>query len=114
MKIDELIKQMKDGKAEFTGKCVDCGTDVLVRVSIDGEHLNVTGGAVFHPPSAWNHPEIYMHKCQLCFEKDSKFYPTTEVYSRVVGYMRPVSQWNDGKKSEFKKRKMFEFNNCCA
>jgi len=27
-----------------------------------------------------------------------------EVYSRVVGYLRPVSQWNDGKQEEFKLR----------
>lgn len=31
-----------------------------------------------------------------------------EVYSRVVGYIRPVSQWNDGKQEEFKQRKMFD------
>lgn len=28
-----------------------------------------------------------------------------EVYSRVVGYLRPVSQWNDGKQAEFNERK---------
>ena len=27
-----------------------------------------------------------------------------EVYSRVVGYLRPVQQWNKGKKEEFKER----------
>jgi ribonucleoside-triphosphate reductase len=27
-----------------------------------------------------------------------------EVYSRVVGYLRPVQQWNKGKKEEFRKR----------
>jgi ribonucleoside-triphosphate reductase len=27
-----------------------------------------------------------------------------EVYSRVVGYLRPVQQWNNGKKEEFKER----------
>jgi len=31
----------------------------------------------------------------------------TEVYSRVVGYIRPVSQWNKGKQEEFKDRKEF-------
>ena len=31
-----------------------------------------------------------------------------EVYSRVVGYIRPVQQFNDGKYAEFKDRKMFE------
>ena len=30
-----------------------------------------------------------------------------EIYSRVVGYMRPVSQWNTGKQQEFKDRKVF-------
>ncbi len=28
-----------------------------------------------------------------------------EVYSRVVGYYRPVANWNDGKREEFKERK---------
>lgn len=28
----------------------------------------------------------------------------TEVYSRVVGYLRPVSQWNNGKRAEFDMR----------
>lgn len=28
----------------------------------------------------------------------------TEVYSRIVGYLRPVATWNDGKKQEFKER----------
>ena len=31
-----------------------------------------------------------------------------EVYSRVVGYIRPVKQWNKGKKMEFKSRKTFK------
>lgn len=31
-----------------------------------------------------------------------------EVYSRVVGYLRPVDQWNDGKQAEFAIRKTFE------
>ena len=31
-----------------------------------------------------------------------------EVYSRVVGYLRPIEQWNEGKLEEFKDRKNFE------
>ncbi len=31
-----------------------------------------------------------------------------EVYSRVVGYLRPVNQWNAGKKEEFCRRKTFD------
>lgn len=30
-----------------------------------------------------------------------------EVYSRVVGYLRPVSGWNKGKQQEFSERKTF-------
>lgn len=30
-----------------------------------------------------------------------------EVYSRIVGYHRPVKNWNKGKKAEFKDRKVF-------
>jgi ribonucleoside-triphosphate reductase len=33
-----------------------------------------------------------------------------EVYSRVVGYLRPVNQWNKGKKEEFKKRKLYKID----
>ncbi len=32
----------------------------------------------------------------------------TEVYSRVVGYYRPVDSWNRGKREEFKDRKMVD------
>jgi ribonucleoside-triphosphate reductase len=32
----------------------------------------------------------------------------TEVYSRIVGYFRPVQQWNIGKKQEYFCRKTFE------
>lgn len=33
---------------------------------------------------------------------------TTEVFSRIVGYLRPVSQWNEGKQAEFKLRTTFD------
>jgi ribonucleoside-triphosphate reductase len=31
-----------------------------------------------------------------------------EVYSRVVGYLRPIDQWNDGKQAEFAIRRTFD------
>lgn len=31
-----------------------------------------------------------------------------EVYSRIVGYIRPVQQWNKGKEQEYKERKEFK------
>jgi ribonucleoside-triphosphate reductase len=42
-------------------------------------------------------------QCPLCGE-------ACEVYSRVVGYLRPVKQWNKGKKQEYAMRQVFNFN----
>jgi ribonucleoside-triphosphate reductase len=36
----------------------------------------------------------------------------TEIYSRIVGYIRPVQQWNDGKQAEFKLRSNLHFDAC--
>jgi len=33
-----------------------------------------------------------------------------EVYSRVVGYLRPTSTWNPGKQQEFSERKEYQIN----
>jgi len=38
----------------------------------------------------------------------------TEVYSRVVGYMRPVNQWNTGKQAEFKDRRVHDIKKACS
>jgi ribonucleoside-triphosphate reductase len=40
-------------------------------------------------------------KCSICHHD-------TEVYSRVVGYLRPIKQWNNGKQAEFALRKEFK------
>ena len=32
----------------------------------------------------------------------------TEVYTRIVGYYRPVTNWNKGKKEEYEQRKEFK------
>ena len=42
-------------------------------------------------------------------QEKAKFKRTRcEVYSRVVGFLSPVSQWNVGKRQEFKDRKTFD------
>ncbi len=42
------------------------------------------------------------HTCPKCVVKQK-----TEVYSRVVGYIRSIDQWNNGKREEFDDRKTF-------
>lgn len=37
-----------------------------------------------------------------------------EVYSRIVGYIRPVNQWNKGKQMEFSNRTVFEISDGCC
>ncbi len=46
--------------------------------------------------------------------KMSKCGQKTEVYSRVCGYFRPVSNWNRGKKEEFKDRKTYKVGKLTA
>lgn len=41
------------------------------------------------------------HQCPICGAN-------CEVYSRVVGYLRPVDQWNEGKQAEFAIRRTFD------
>jgi len=31
-----------------------------------------------------------------------------EIYSRVVGYLRPINQWNEGKRAEFDDRQTYD------
>ena len=45
--------------------------------------------------------EVY--KCPHCNK-------TTEVYSRITGYYRPVQAWNDGKSQEFKERRTYNID----
>lgn len=42
--------------------------------------------------------------------KEGKKIYKCEIYSRVVGFLTPVSQWNVGKKEEFKDRKHYDVN----
>lgn len=45
--------------------------------------------------------------CPVCAHR-------TEVYSRVVGYLRPVARWNDGKQAEFVARKTYCLEEPCV
>lgn len=43
-------------------------------------------------------------RCKDC----GKAFREPEVYSRIVGYLRPIRQWNKGKKQEFVERKTYK------
>lgn len=82
--------------------CWDCKKELKVKGQEiqDGKLLVYESGG----------EKINIFKCLDCFSKSQelKNYQPCEVYSRVVGYLRPVQQWNLGKQQEFKKRKEYK------
>ncbi len=44
------------------------------------------------------------YETEICSRCSSR----CEIYSRIVGYLRPTSQWNQGKQEEFRIRKIFK------
>ncbi|MCK9266765.1 anaerobic ribonucleoside-triphosphate reductase [bacterium] len=109
-KLEELLKKEDCNELVFCGKCHDCGSKVEVVAGIDNQgNVFAEGGAVYdvEPPSI-REDNIFV-KCEECFEKDPALsgYKPCEVYARVVGYLRPLKQWNAGKQAEWKVRKTY-------
>ena len=111
MKISEIEKQLETtDKIKYEGKCHDCSNDVKVCIFRDDKGVIVIeGGAVYNPKFGTPPTEHIILKCIKCFKKDRTLrnYNPCEVWSRVVGYLRPVQQYNPGKQEEFKQRKEF-------
>ncbi len=86
--------------------CHDCGKDIVINENQEIQHGQLLKYTL---PDG---KEKLVFKCDDCFSKDKslKNYQETEVYSRVVGYLRPVTQWNEGKQQEFKERKEFKIS----
>ncbi|MFH1656512.1 MAG: anaerobic ribonucleoside-triphosphate reductase [Candidatus Nealsonbacteria bacterium] len=84
--------------------CCDCNK----KIEIDQKEIK--NGVLLNYND--NNKIISVFKCKNCFKKDSslKNFRKCEVYSRIVGYIRPVKQWHIGKKQEFKERKEFVLN----
>jgi len=51
--------------------------------------------------------EIEMKISELEAQKLNVSGEKCEIYSRVVGYLRPIALWNEGKREEFKIRKTY-------
>ena len=109
MNLDFIVELLeKNGDFNITGKCIDCDKDVIVSVELIGEsQIKIDGGALYQPPEAYNYHEKTVYKCDDCFKIDSQVHQRNEVYTRVVGYLRPKSQMNPGRVSEIEQRAMF-------
>jgi anaerobic ribonucleoside-triphosphate reductase len=97
----ENLKDMKCC-SDLEQKCHDCHVDIKT----EGEEI--TNGVLLKYKNG--DEDICIYKCNNCYEKDPSLvnYNKCEVYSRVVGYYRPVQQWNKGKAQEYSERKEFE------
>ena len=108
MKIEDLKADLEKGDWIYKGICHDCSIPVTVeaKVAEDGA-ISIGGGAVYKIKI--DRENRYYFKCDSCFKKDKvlRTWQSCEIYSRVVGYLRPVQQWNNGKKAEYEMRKNF-------
>lgn len=89
-----MSNEQKDCQLE-TIHCHDCGKELKQEDEIIVYDLGDKGT---------------FYKCESCYDRNEilKNYQNCEVYSRVVGYIRPVDQWNVGKAEEYKDRKEFD------
>ena len=114
LKLKDLQKYVDEAQSNhigFGGKCHDCGCDVTVEVDVgESGETEIGGGAIYGPEVGPSGETKIFLKCSSCFEKDNvlRNYRPTEVFSRVVGYLRPTSMWNKGKLAEFEVRKNFK------
>jgi len=80
-------------------KCHDCKKEIIIE---SGEFKN---GLLLKYGE-----EVKVFKCHDCYEKNIALtnYQKCEVYTRIVGYHRPVDQFNIGKKQEYQERKEYK------
>ncbi len=92
------MENLQKGEAS----CFDCGKVIKA----NGEEME--NGSLFAYEDGPK--EIFVFKCDDCFAKspDLSEYKECEVYSRIVGYLRPVKQWNEGKRQEYTERKEYK------
>ena len=112
MHLDHLFEQHSTDAIDLEFTCHDCGAAVRVTASKDDQGATLTpqdGAAGYHPRLNSGEKEYFV-KCASCYAAQPKLtkYNPTEVYTRIVGYYRPVSAWNRGKREEYRERKFYD------
>ncbi|MGD9212197.1 MAG: ribonucleoside triphosphate reductase, partial [Desulfobacteraceae bacterium] len=111
--IFETLRLQDDLQRKYTGGTVlhvfigECVSDIemvkrLVRNISNNYHLPYfTLTPTFSVCASHGYLRGEQSTCPICQS-------STEIYSRVVGYLRPIKQWNDGKRAEYDRRKTFQ------
>lgn len=95
--------------AEVKNNCHDCNK----KIEFEGEDLpagrqEIKNGVLLTYDNDGEKLKVF--KCSECYKSNPSLdkFQKCEVYSRVVGYIRPVDQWHIGKRQEYKDRKEFK------
>jgi len=82
--------------------CHDCKKEIKI------ENEEIKNGVLLTYED--NGEKFTIFKCKECFRRNPSLtnFRKCEVYSRIVGYLRPVQQWNIGKVQEFNERKEYK------
>jgi hypothetical protein len=108
----DLMDEKGDDHINLVSTCQHCGQDIALMVDRDGiDHIKIRGNC-----HAKYYPQVD-RIVGLCWECESKGIVVgcpCETFSRVTGYLRPVKNYNPGKKAEFKLRKMYDMDSALA
>ena len=96
-----------ENQVEIDNVCHDCKKEIEINDNV------IENGVYLSYDNAGHTINIF--KCNACFEKNKALtnFQECEVYSRVVGYIRPVQQWHKGKKQEYGERVEFTMSPEC-
>jgi len=112
--LKKLFEQEKTNELAWEGLCHDCKAETTVVARQLESEITIDGGAIYEGNET--DPESFFVKCDRCFQKKptlTHFQPV-ECYSRIVGYIRPVDNWNPAKRTEFGMRTPYSIEKSTA
>ena len=102
--ISDKVGENQTAKIGVT--CLDCGKNFYIFFERTGEKdAKIEGGVIYETENDRGLKTEF--KCPECYKRNPNYGPPVDIYSRVVGFMTPVSSWNNGKQSEWKLRKEY-------
>lgn len=108
----DLMDEKGDDHINLVSTCQHCGGDIALMVDRDGiDGLKVRGNCHVR-----YYPQVsrLVGLCVDCEMAGVTLGCPCETFSRVTGYLRPIKNYNPGKKAEFRMRKTFDMDAAIA